>query len=102
MVALAVSPTLVMPVAPDGRRERRMRVLKSASIVFNGGYSVYDCRVKNVSDGGALLELASLVGIPSRFDITLDGVRHSCSVMWRTDRLMGVAFVPLKAAGQAG
>jgi hypothetical protein len=78
-----------------------MRVLKSARIEFNGGYSVYDCRVKNVSAGGALLELASLVGIPTRFDITFEGVRYSCSVMWRTDRLMGVAFAPAKAANRA-
>ena len=40
--------------APEHRRERRMRVLKMARIVFNGGYSVYDCRVKNLSESGAL------------------------------------------------
>ena len=81
--------------APEHRRERRMRVLKMARIVFNGGYSVYDCRVKNLSESGALLEMASLLGIPNRFEIALDPTatsRRLCTVMWRTDRLMGVAF----------
>jgi hypothetical protein len=101
MIGLAISPSVVAQPGPENRHERRMRVLKSARIEFNGGYSVYDCRVRNVSGGGALLELPSLVGIPTRFDIALDGRRYSCSVMWRTDRLMGVAFAPAKAADQA-
>jgi hypothetical protein len=78
----------------EHRHERRMRVLKTARIVFNGGYSVYDCRIKNLSPGGALLELGSMVGIPTRFEIAFEGdpARRPCTVMWRTDRLMGVSF----------
>ena len=88
------------PQGPDNRRDRRMRVLKSARIIFNGGYSVYDCRVKNLSQSGALLEMPSLVGIPTRFEISMDGgQRRLCKVMWRTDRLMGIAFDD--AGGQA-
>ena len=79
---------------PENRRERRMRVLKSARIIFNGGYSVFDCRVRNLSSGGALLQMPSLLGIPLHFEIALDGsAKHRpCTVMWRTDTLMGVAF----------
>ena len=86
------------PAEPNGlsenRRERRMRVLKSARIIFNGGYTVFDCRVRNLSSGGALLELPSLVGIPTHFEIALDssGGRRPCTVMWHTNTLMGVAF----------
>lgn len=91
--------------APQGgsehRRDRRMRVLKSARILFNGGYSVFDCRVKNLSSGGALLEMPSMLGIPTQFDMVLDGVKRHCTVMWRTDRLMGVAFGSSDASGQA-
>jgi hypothetical protein len=77
-----------------------MRVLKSARIIFNGGYSVYDCRVKNLSAAGALLELASVLGIPSHFEVAVDGsAARRCKVMWRTDRLMGVAFEDV--SGQA-
>src|ERR1051325_5869823 len=87
-----------VPSFPSGgrqlRREHRTRVLKMARIIFNGGYSVYDCRVRNISDSGAMLEMTSMVGVPSRFEIALDGnsPRRQCRIMWRTDRLMGVAF----------
>jgi hypothetical protein len=87
-----------VPNLPAGgrqlRREHRTRVLKMARIIFNGGYSVYDCRVRNISDSGAMLEVTSMVGIPSRFQIAFDGTSppRPCRIMWRTDRLMGVAF----------
>ncbi len=76
----------------ENRRERRTRVLKSARVVFNGGYSVYDCRVKNLSSGGAMLQMPSLLGIPSQFDMVMDGKTRPCTVMWRTNTLMGVTF----------
>ena len=95
---------LPAPNVPTGgrqlRREHRTRVLKMARIIFNGGYSVYDCRVRNVSDSGAMLEMTSMVGIPTRFEIAFDGAspRRQCTIMWRTDRLMGVAFDPIGKA----
>lgn len=78
----------------ENRRERRMRVLKSARIIFNGGYSAFDCRVRNLSSGGAMLEMPSLLGIPTHFEIAMggSGKHRPCTVMWRTDTLMGVAF----------
>lgn len=76
----------------ENRREHRTRVLKSARIVFNGGYSAYDCRVKNLSSDGALLQMPSMLGIPSHFDMVMDGDTRPCTVMWRTNTLMGVAF----------
>lgn len=86
----------------DNRRERRQRVLKSGRIVFNGGYTAYDCRVKNVSSGGALLQMPSLLGIPNQFEIDIDKSNklRPCTVMWRNDTMMGVRFddVPQPAA----
>jgi len=78
----------------EHRRERRMRVLKTARIIFNGGYSVFDCRVRNLSSAGAMLEMPSFLGIPTHFDIAVDhsAKQRPCTVMWRTDTLMGVAF----------
>ncbi len=82
----------------DGRREPRQRVFKGGRIIFNRGYSVLDCRVRNLSAGGALLEMPSLLGIPTHFDIALDSSNkhRPCTVMWRTDTLMGVAFNDVK------
>jgi hypothetical protein len=33
---------------------------------------VIDCTVRNLSDGGALLLVNSLIGIPDSFDLTID------------------------------
>jgi hypothetical protein len=78
----------------DRRNERRQRVLKRGRIVFNGGYAVFDCTVRNLSSQGALLELASLLGVPNQFELITDqGARpRPCSVMWRAGTRMGVAF----------
>ncbi len=84
----------------DKRRQHRMRVLKSARIIFNGGYTVFDCRVKNVSEGGALLQMPSSLGIPTRFEIDIDNSRkpRQCTVMWRSDKMLGIAFDDAPAA----
>ena len=78
----------------DRRSERRMRTLKAAKIVFNLGQSVFDCKVRNLSPSGALLEVPSMVGMPLDFQIMMaEGTpRRTCSVRWRTGRLMGVHF----------
>ncbi len=78
----------------ERRSERRMRTLKEAKIVFNLGHSVFDCRLRNLSPSGALIEVASMVGIPMHFDVIFDrgALRRACSVRWHTDRLMGVQF----------
>jgi len=85
----------------DNRRERRQRVLKSGRIVFDGGYTTYDCRVKNVSSSGALLQIPSLLGIPNQFQIDIDKSNklRPCTVMWRNDTMMGVRFDDAPAAG---
>ncbi|MEX0851731.1 MAG: PilZ domain-containing protein [Bauldia sp.] len=88
-----MKPPAAQNCGPEQRRERRVRVLKSGRIIFNGGYTVFDCRVRNLSTGGAMLEMPSLLGIPRQFDLVIDiGQRHPCTVMWRTNTLMGVAF----------
>jgi hypothetical protein len=78
----------------DRRAERRMRTLKGARIVFNGGHSVFDCTIRNLSPGGALIEVPSRLGIPTHFDIIMDqgATRRPCSVCWSTEHLMGVRF----------
>jgi hypothetical protein len=78
----------------DRRTERRNRTLKGARIVFNGGHSVFDCTVRNLSPGGALIEVPSMLGIPTQFELILDqgATRRLCSVRWRTERMMGVRF----------
>jgi len=75
------------------RAARRMRTLKKATIVLKGGYSVYDCVIRNLSETGAMLQVGGL-GIPSHFELMLDAPvpRHPCTVRWRSENAMGVSF----------
>lgn len=79
-------------VLENHRAAPRHRVLKAGSIEFNGG--VIDCTVRNVSDTGAALEVASPVGVPDAFWLVIPGehARRHCRVAWRTDKRIGVAF----------
>jgi hypothetical protein len=45
-----------------------------------------------VEEPGADLEVSTTIGIPSHFDILVDGLRHSCCAIWRTDSRIGVQF----------
>jgi hypothetical protein len=80
------------------RTERRQRVFKQGRIVFNNGYGVFDCIVRNISQGGAMLEMETLLGVPRSFQIILDhGEKpRSCRVVWRTEKRMGIAFGELQ------
>jgi hypothetical protein len=50
----------------------RTRVLKKGRIVFNQRRSAIDCTIRNLSPAGALLIVKSLIGIPDRFDLSVD------------------------------
>jgi hypothetical protein len=77
----------------ERRKLSRHRTLKAGSITFNRA-SAIDCRVRNLSPAGALLEVASQVGIPEEFVLVIesDHARHPCRVIWRTATRLGVAF----------
>jgi hypothetical protein len=70
----------------------RHRVLKAGTVEFGGG--TIDCTVRNVSNTGAALDVASPVGIPDQFTLVLpgDGLHMPCHVVWRKQRRLGVAF----------
>jgi hypothetical protein len=74
------------------RAAARHRVLKSGTIEFKGG--AIDCVVRNLSDTGAALEVASPLGIPQAFNLLISGDRttYQCEVRWRKENRIGVAF----------
>ena len=69
-----------LQVLENHRAAPRHRVLKAGSIEFNGG--VIDCTIRNVSDTGAALEVASPVGVPDNFWLVVSGdhTRRYCRV----------------------
>jgi len=85
--------------AIERRKITRHRTLKAGSITFNKDGGI-DCRVRNLSDAGALLEVASQFGIPDDFVlvIAIDHFTQPCHVIWRTVKRLGVVFTDTEAA----
>lgn len=78
----------------EKRRHPRRRVLKSGKIAFNGRHSTFDCTVRNLSDGGALLLFPRPPVLPAAFELRLeDGTVHECRQAWQSMTAMGVAFI---------
>jgi PilZ domain len=76
----------------EQRTVQRHRVLKGGTIAFNGGG--ISCTVRNLSDSGAALDVASLLGIPPTFALVIDGepAARPSRIVWRKEKRIGVAF----------
>lgn len=76
----------------EKRNVERYRMLKAGSITFGG--SAIDCVVRNLSETGAALEVASPIGIPRDFTLiqNADRSERQCTVVWRSKTRVGVAF----------
>lgn len=67
----------------------------AARIAFGRGQ--VDCIIRNVSETGAKLEVQGVGKIPNTFVLIAPGhENHSCRVVWRSLREMGVAFTGSK------
>ena len=77
----------------DRRTSQRQRTLKGGLIAFNDDRSTVTCTVRNLSDSGARLAVASIVGIPDSFVLRLtDKTKRDCRVVWRKPTELGVTF----------
>jgi PilZ domain len=83
-------------VTPEKRKALRQRTLKTATLVSNKRQSVITCTLRSLSSTGALLELPTIVGTPSDFEVCIDGSYRSARVVWRSDMKLGVAWTDLK------
>ncbi len=79
---------------PERRGDRRRRVLKGGSMFFNGGYGAFGCRVRNLSDNGAMLEMSETTGLPSEFDFRVSNERglKVAKIIWRERSRLGIHF----------
>jgi hypothetical protein len=76
------------------RAIRRSRILRGGKILLNNKRSVIDCSVRNLSDDGACLHVASIAGIPHAFDLLIggDGASRPCELIWQSANRIGVSF----------
>ena len=76
----------------ERRTQPRQRVFKAGTIEFDG--ATVACTIRNISQIGAGIEVASPIGIPH--EITLNIVscqaRQHGFIVWRRKKRIGVAF----------
>jgi hypothetical protein len=79
----------------DHRRSHRRIVVEDARIVDKrGGWSLIDCTVCDISEGGAKLQLDPCVEVPANFDLLLVKELQIIPVRirWRRRGFMGIQF----------
>ncbi|MFT4277790.1 MAG: PilZ domain-containing protein [Rhodopseudomonas sp.] len=76
----------------EQRKMPRRRVLKAATIEFGGG--TIDCKVRNISEAGAALDVVSPLSIPECFTLYVptDQIKRRSRVIWRKEQRIGVSF----------
>lgn len=81
-------------VIENRRHEPRRRTLLGAKILFNGGNSVLDAVVRDISSRGARLRIEGALLLPNEFKLTIAGESRPrrVAVRWRLEREMGVSF----------
>lgn len=76
-------------------RPRRARVFKKGKLVFQGGLRSVPCVVRNVSEGGALLQFEQAFMLPKEFELRIDleDYEVTCERRWEDGLKCGVEFV---------
>jgi PilZ domain len=72
----------------------RTEIEVTGKIAVRGRAPSTSCFVRNLSEGGACLQLASTAGLPSAFTLDLGTTSRPCRVIWRTETQLGVTFKP--------
>jgi len=81
--------------ASNGRRSDRMRTFMAARVSYGNGATLIDCTIRNISDGGAKLQISGGITLPGQFDLVIPqrNLSRRVRLCWRTDEFCGVAFV---------
>ncbi len=87
---------------PVERRQFGRRSIVRHAWILTGAQQRIACCIRDVSDGGAMLELAVPAGLPDRFTLMLEGGANSavCEVRHKTRSSVGVAFANLQEAAR--
>jgi hypothetical protein len=75
----------------ERRDSTRLRLLKSGKILL--GKASVPCTVRNLSDGGARLQVQSTFGLPAAFELAYDDhPPRACKVIWLDSTTLRVQF----------
>ena len=83
---------------PQRRDNARRTVIKGARIVFNNRKNTMNCRVRDLSTGGARLEIPTEQLLPHTFELHIgsEPIRH-CELRWVKGSQAGVRFLSDKS-----
>jgi PilZ domain len=74
------------------RKHPRHNVSDVGKIMISKPFSVMDCVVRDLSAGGACLEISGTAELPATFELVFAGKRLRCQIVWQGGRRVGVAF----------
>ncbi|MGE0698699.1 MAG: response regulator [Hyphomicrobiaceae bacterium] len=77
------------------RGATRIKMLKGGMIAYSGGQATMPCVVRDMSEGGARLQVAHGSAVPDTFELAveLDGMLVHTEVAWRSAFEVGVKFL---------
>lgn len=78
----------------ERRSMTRTMIAKDARLFFDEQRGVLTCRVQDVTNSGAGIELHNLNLLPLSFELSFDNFHtvRACRVVWRQGDFVGVAF----------
>jgi hypothetical protein len=78
----------------ERRRSERTPVFKAAQLLASDRRKVIGCTVRDLSAGGACIDIESAEEMPQFLDLSFDWFRsfRRCEVRWRSANRLGVAF----------
>ncbi|MDO8353899.1 MAG: PilZ domain-containing protein [Aestuariivirga sp.] len=83
----------------DGSKEQRKnprhKVLKDGKIISSDMGSVIDVKIRDVSDGGARIQVPAAIDLPEEFGLLMisQELLYPAVVKWRTGQLTGIEFI---------
>lgn len=67
-------------------------VPRTAKIIVGADDKIFDCRVVDLSAGGACLELPQLIDLPKQFEFIHGRTRTLCRLAWVRGYRIGIMF----------
>ena len=84
-----------LPPIADGRKSLRKRVILGAKVVYNEGAYSIECRIRDLSDGGARIVLSPGLVIPTHVVLidVRNAVAYESEVVWLKAPEFGLKFL---------
>ena len=84
-----------LPPIVEGRKTPRKRVILGAKVVYNEGAFSIDCRIRDLSEGGARIVVAAGLVIPTRVVLidTRNATAYESEVAWLKAPEFGLKFL---------